>query len=348
MHPSTTLKFGRTLPGIMSVLGLALAFASGAQAQGDLASSPVGVSFASLSQMVTGQDYTVVQRRRFFLNTGVVSVREESRVQANGSSFPNFELDFLAVEGEPSGSPVWQHWSQIYAKHSGVFFRHGLFRVRDLASAQQNYTLHDFGTTMRIGRTVRRIVVFPRALDKSIWLLEIDELSNVPLYSAEYDSRMRLLSEVEAISLQLSVQLSAAAPNPLVTVHPDFAAAHSFMGRPAGVRLPSGATAEYAMRKVEVRTNPVNNQKTLVLEFTDGIDQFFLLQSPDADPFAGLPVRGADDGDESHTIARYRDPAMSVLLFWHNDVAFQVAGRGSLLRLDSFAKTIYRQSLSDG
>jgi hypothetical protein len=36
---------------------------------------------------------------------------------------------------------------------------------------------------------------------------------------------------------------------------------------------------------------------------------------------------------------------MSVLLFWDDGVGFQVAGRGSLARLDEFAKRIYTQAL---
>jgi hypothetical protein len=48
-----------------------------------------------------------------------------------------------------------------------------------------------------------------------------------------------------------------------------------------------------------------------------------------------------------NTIARYRDPGMSVLLFWEGDVTFHVAGRGSLQRLDEFAREIYLQALAD-
>ena len=78
--------------------------------------------------------------------------------------------------------------------------------------------------------------------------------------------------------------------------------------------------------------------------YTDGIDQFFVTQTFGvSDLFASLPARKKPS--RSHTIARYRDPAMSVLLFWDDGVSFQVAGRGSLLRLDDFAQAIYTKAI---
>ena len=104
------------------------------------------------------------------------------------------------------------------------------------------------------------------------------------------------------------------------------------------------ATDEYEMHRVEVRTDPLNNRQTLLLGYTDGVDQFFVVETPGtSDSFGALPVR--QKTGPSHTIARYRDPAMSVLLFWDESVSFQVAGRGSLLRLDGFAQAIYVQAL---
>ena len=73
-------------------------------------------------------------------------------------------------------------------------------------------------------------------------------------------------------------------------------------------------------------------------------DQFFVTETFGvSDLFSALPVRQRPG--VSHTIARYRDPAMSVLLFWDAGVSFQVAGRGSLLRLDDFAQAIYTMAI---
>ena len=117
----------------------------------------VPVTFQTLAQTTTSQDYTIVQLRRFFSNSGVVAVRERARVDANGTRSPDYEFDFLGVEGEPQGSPLWQEWAQVYGDHGRLFFEHGLFRVRCLAKVYQNYSLHSFGATTRIGRAAQRI-----------------------------------------------------------------------------------------------------------------------------------------------------------------------------------------------
>lgn len=348
MLSSPDVKFRKHRRGAVAVLAVLLVMPAVGRAQGDAGGGggPV-ISFAGLSQMLASQDHTVVQLRRFFSPSGVTAVREEARVQANGTAEPDYELEFLGVEGEPNGSPLWQYWDQTYRDHGKLFFEHGLFRVRDLSKVHHNYVLHDFGTTLRIGRAVQRVVVFPNELDKSIWLLEVDIATNVPLYTAEYDAQMRLLSEVEAVSFLPGSHLGPPSGSATtVTVLPTFDAAQTFMGAPAGLVEPLEATAEYELHKVEVRTDPLNNRQTLVLAFTDGVDEFFVIQGPGVpDSFAGLPVR--QKTEPSHTIARYRDPAMSVLLFWENGVSFQVAGRGSLLRLDEFAQAIYIQALLD-
>jgi hypothetical protein len=278
----------------------------------------------------------------------VTTVREELRVAANGTSDPDHELDYRGVEGEPVGSPLWATWAQNYASHGDVFVDYGSFKIHELAKVQQNYTLHDFGPATRAGRTTQRLVVFPNRLDKAIWLVEVDAQSLVPLYTAEYDTRLRLLSEIEVLSYSNGALLVSSAPPPsnLVAQLADFATAKSYMGDPAGLIDATGATGEYSLDSVQVKIDPLNNRQTLVLGFTDGVDQLFVIETPGApDIFAGLPLRQPKSA--SNTIARYRDPAMSVLLFWDDGVSFQVAGRGALVRLDSFAKTIYTKAILD-
>ena len=348
MHSFPDVKFRTPWRGLVAALGLAVAlpFVRAQKGVGNVgAAAPAAVSFASMAQSVRVQDYTIVELRRFFTTNGVIAVREEVRVDANGTAHPDFELDYRGVEGEPTGSVVWQQWSQTYAEHSRLLFEHGMFRILDLARARANYTLHDYGPAQRLGRAVRRCVVFPQRPDKPIWFVEVDVATKVPLYGAEYDSHMRMLSEIEAVSFVGSAQLGAQAGSTTLTVHPSFTAARTFMGAPGGLVEPKPtATDEYEMHRVEVRTDPLNNRQTLLLGYTDGVDQFFVVETPGtSDSFGALPVR--QKTGPSHTIARYRDPAMSVLLFWDESVSFQVAGRGSLLRLDGFAQAIYVQAL---
>ncbi|HEX5054643.1 MAG TPA: hypothetical protein VFZ65_22905 [Planctomycetota bacterium] len=276
-------------------------------------------------------------------------MRERLSVDADGTDAPPFELAFVGVDGELPGSPTFQKWQRTYQRFGNLFYQHGSFRIRDLAKAQSNYTLHQFGTQMRINRTVFRIVIFPQVLDKAIWVLDVDAVTSVPLYMAEFDIHMRLLAEVEAESFSPSVALSLAAQSSQqVTVHPDFDSARTFLGDPPGLIDPNIAVvSEYGLARVEVRDDALNGQQKLVMTYTDGLDVFLVAQTPGTtDVFAGLAPQKTSTPGLGNTIARYRDPAMSILLFWDDGVAFQVAGRGSLLRLDELARRIFLQAIS--
>ena len=75
-------------------------------------------------------------------------------------------------------------------------------------------------------------------------------------------------------------------------------------------------------------------------------DGFFVVQTPGrADPFASSPS-GMVPGTKAKgdTIAYYDDPSLRVYEFHQHGVAFQLAGRGSLTRLDQLAKQIYVQA----
>ncbi len=79
------------------------------------------------------------------------------------------------------------------------------------------------------------------------------------------------------------------------------------------------------------------------MSYTDGIDQFMIVQTVNTvDPFATLPSSSGG----AHTIGRFRDPAVSALVFWDDQVAFHIAGRGQLTRLDEVARMVYLQALS--
>ena len=102
-------------------------------------------------------------------------------------------------------------------------------------------------------------------------------------------------------------------------------------------------TPDYLLENIEVHDDPINGRQRLVMSYSDGIDQFLVVQTVNSvDPFASLPSAAGG----AHTIGRFRDPAVSALVFWEDQVAFQVAGRGSLHRLDDVARKIYLQALS--
>lgn len=299
----------------------------------------------SLDQSLRTQSFTAVQLRRFVDERGnVTTVREKLEVASNGTSDPAFAVTFLGVEGEPVGSPLFRQWRQTYAKQGASFYTHGTFRVRDLARATSNYSLYDFGSAVRANRAVRRTVVFPHSFDKALLVVDVDMQTGIPLYIAEFDTQLRLLSEVEAVTFADSVSAFTPTASGATRVA-SYAAAQAAMGLPAETVDPNVASTatEYQLDRVEVENDAVNGQWKMTMTYTDGIDQFFVVETPNSpDWMATLPARTVG----GHVIGRFRDPALSMLVFWEGGVSFHVAGRGSLQRLDTVAQAIYLQAIS--
>lgn len=325
---------------------------SQAPAESVPAATAAPITFAAMAQAAAQQDYVVVQLRRFPDGQGnLVSVREQLSVAANGSSPSSFAVVFLGVEGELPGSPTNVKWQQTYSRYGALFHKQGSFGIRDLASVQQNYTLHEFGPVVRAGRAAVRTVVFPQTPDKSIWVVDVDVATLLPLCWAEFDFQFRLQAEVEALSFSDSLAAVAApAPSPSAATvqHVDFASAKAFLGDPPGIVQTPSVLANYGVSGIETRDDPLNGQQKLVTTYTDGVDQFMVVQMPGTtDLFASLSVD--KDGNAAaigHTIARFQDASVRVLLFWDDGVSFQVTGRGPLSRLDGVARQIYLQALS--
>lgn len=339
------LRVAGSFVGWVAALVLTAGFA-GAQAP-KVKSAPASVvqlpTFNSIDLADKSTDRTTVQVRRFRdASGGVVAVRELMIVDAQPMQAQAHSVTFLSVDGHLPGSPVSQKWQQAYAQFGDLYFEQS-FHVRNLSKAQANYTLHDIGPSVRAGRSSRRTVVFPMHLDKSIWLLDVDSATGVVLYAVEFDVQLHVLSEVEVVSFSSTASLPQATASSQVAT---FGTAAAQLGNPAGLLDPTTtAVAEYSLQKIEVRVDPWNGLQKLVLSYSDGIDQFFVTQKPGSlDPFAGLP--GAGTVNAGSTIARYRDPAMTALMFWDDGVAFEVTGSGALQRLDDLAKRIYAQALS--
>lgn|GEM_PF-3095126 len=358
MSPSPQTLIARAGQWLASVITLTVFIATvsggGLCGQGAVADSrnknltgtPAVPTLQTIGQALLSEDYTVEQLRRFRTPNGnVVSVRERLEVDANGTAHPQFALTFLGVQGEPAGSPLSLEWQQTYARYGSLFIRNGSFQVRDLMRAGSNYTLHDFGQVVRAGRVARRMVVFPNTVDKAIWVVEIDGLTNVPLFVAEFDNQLKLFAEIEVVNFTSGAQgMTPATSMQAITQVADFNAANAFLGNPPGLMEPDivAVVGDYGLETVDVYQDPINGREKVVMTYTDGIDQFMVVQTVNVpDPFAGLP------GAAANMVGRFRDPAMSALVFWDSGVSFHVAGRGSLTRLDDVARTIYRQALSN-
>ncbi len=313
----------------------------------------VGPSLDSMWNAVRTCDYTATQLRRFRDAHGqVTTVREQLVVDANGTADPAFLLTYQGVVGELPGSLVDQRWAATYHRLADQFHRSGSFHVRDLSKAQLNYSVHPFGTGMRANRSIARVVVFPSRLDKAIWVLDVDDETSVPLYAAEFDRQFRLLSELEVVQFSRGAQLPSPPPAAgmrVTSVHPDFASAAGQFADDVGLVEPAASDlGEYRLLRATVSEDVLNLRKTLVLTYTDGIDEFHVAEEPGTtDTFAGLPSQQSSGSPSPHTIARYGDHAMRVLMFWEDGVSFQVSGRGALLRLDDLARNLYRSAISN-
>lgn len=361
--PSLRSSMQKMLVGAVVLLGgVATAVGQGTVSQGPVGSAPKApapvlaahLSLAAIYHAPQTRDFSAVQLRRFYTPSAVVgqaptvtTVRESLVSDAKASGAPDYQLTFLGVEGELPGSVLNLQWANTYQKHGRRFHESGSFHIRDLAQAQANYAMHSFSNVVRAGRAATRVVIYPGRLDKSIWVVDIDQQTSLPLYSAEFDRQLRILSEVEVLSLTLSAQLPP--PPPSQTVVQEFAtfaeAAEQFEGDLGLIDPDLPLMGEYQLRKALVRDDPLNQRKTLQLTYTDGVDEFHLVQEmAPTDPFAGLPSQ-PPTSQAGHTIARYSDHSMRVLLFWARDVSFQVAGRGSLVRLDEFAREVYSKAL---
>jgi hypothetical protein len=102
---------------------------------------------------------------------------------------------------------------------------------------------------------------------------------------------------------------------------------------------------EYVLSKVHTTEDPLNGEKTLVVGYTDGIDEIFLLQMPGVpDPFAALPSQQNQPGGRPVTIARFVDSSLRVYTFHRRGTLFRVVGRGSLVRLDRLSTRLLIQA----
>ena len=319
-----------------------------------------------LQRVMRETPFQARQVRRFLQpDDSMVGVIED--LACNGDpAQPRFDIEFVAVEGATPAPQATSQWGSTYATNGSLLHEHGGFRVRDLRAARSHYSLSHFGRAMRGGQPVWWVVIAPNSRDKASWVLALDEQSALPVYQAQVDPRGRLLGEIDVRQLTLAISPQASWWTPVMSVS-RFAtaeaarvamAAPQARGSVAGLLVPAidQVMPEYSLHLAQVTADPANGQQTLVLGYTDGIDEFFVLQSPGVtDPFAGLPVgagrtsgktRGPIRSDREMAIARYDDTSLRVYLFQRNNVLVRIAGNGSLVRLDNVARRLAQQAVN--
>ena len=290
--------------------------------------------------------YHTVQQRTLDDGQGsMVTLRESLKVQGKGSLTSPFRLDFEAVVGQQPAAASNNRWRAAYDAHAGLIHRHGAFAVRDARQAKKNYRLISFGDASRAGRAAWRVVIFPLRLDKGIWVVDLDRQTGVPLYRAEYNSNGKLISELEVTSFSL-MQASARVRNawrPRLEVSrlTKLNQVASRLSRQPAHPEVGGIMNDYEQHMMHMTEDPLNGDKALVLGYTDGVDEFFIVQEfGRLDP---LRIPRAFDDEEAHTIASYDDPHMRVYVFHHDSVTYKVVGRASLMRLQDVARHFCHQ-----
>ncbi|GAB4142248.1 MAG: hypothetical protein Fur0037_09360 [Planctomycetota bacterium] len=329
-----------------------------AQGQQPAIRGPNDVTFELLASAPYGHLVQMEQTRRFLTPAGgFVDVRERVTVDGDGTRTSPFRLDYLGVVGVAPNSPEDQKWAATYGKYASLFYEHGSFRVHDATLAAANYRIHTFGTTTIVGRTCWRGVVYPLRLDKSIWLVDLDSETGIPLHVAEFDSGARLIGELTVTRFAVAAQVQrlggnwAWSPRMRITPVDPQADTGSLFG--PSVHVVSADTSrlmpDYSKLRSHVAENSFNGDRSLVDIYGDGIDEFFVVQTPGRpDPFASGPnalistKTGATKRPD--TIAYYDDAALRVYEFHQHGVSFQIAGRGSLARLDQFSRQVYKQA----
>lgn len=334
---------------------MAMSPAANGQAPQLAISGPQDITFALLARAPYQSLFQTEQTRRFRdRNHQLVEVNERLTVDGNGDRTSPFRLEFLGVVGQTLNSAETQRWDITYQRFGSLFYEHGSFRVHDAALAQRNYRLQTFGTVMRAGHLCWRTVVYPRRLDKSVWLVDLDAETGIPFYIAEFDSSGHPLSEVLVTRFTSAMQVGRLGADwawkPRMKILPvDIGATQKALldGKVKVIKpVTDPLMPDYDLLRAHVAQNSFNGERSLVQTYCDGIDEFFIVQTAGrGDPFAMAPSATLPDGKTpADTIAYYDDPTLRVYQFHLRGVSFQIAGRGSLTRLDQLSKQVYVQA----
>lgn len=261
-----------------------------------------------------------------------------------GSTEARFDLSFSNALGVDQA---------LEARHAGVhgdqrayLYQHASFRVQDPALAAANYTLHFQGVNVRLGRSVFNMAVVPASPEKSVWLLELDVDTGYPLSSLEYAPSGEVVSMLTVIDFahdSAAQNIIGNSANWWVPSHrQSFATASAAVAaipREQPLLEPKSRPRGYDLVDSRITTDALTGNRTLVLDYTDGVDSVHLLEFPGATPMH--PTRRRDE----YSILVFDDLRRRHMTFYRKDVQYLIIGSPTDSAIEEFAHKTLSEAL---
>jgi hypothetical protein len=248
-----------------------------------------------------------------------------------------FRLELVGMENVALSPAQFEQARKLHQSKAGFLYHFQSFRVFDVAEAAKNYSIAFLGVSARAQRPVYRVAVYSRLGGRSGWLLELDLETGYPLYRGEYETTGDLVGEVEVV--EFDPNYSGSLPQPTtpagVTRYGDPAAAALALQLPSRVVpepdvLPRG----YVFGSAKTVINAYTGKQEVVLIYSDGIDQVFVIASSDPRESLG----------EGHVCAFHRDAAgVAQASFVDRGLSVLLVGRGTDAAFRSLTYRMYAQ-----
>lgn len=316
-------------------------------AQSEPFAMPWEIDVAHVHHAMTALTVKVDQVRRIVERRGenvvTIGIREHLLRASGQGPGGRFELTFQGLENEKLTESQFAQRDMLFRSQVGAIHLDQSFRVLDLEAARKNYALFFIDSKLRAQRPVYRVVLVPRLIARSIWLLELDMQTGYPLYTGEYNAIGQFAGELEVTAFRHGNDVSLPKEEwgwqvpATVTEFPTPSDAITMLGTPPFV-LPQPGTMPPGYEPHAARSirDPLSTKRRLVLDYSDGIDQIHVIEVPTTEqPF----VAGG------HTVSLYTDAGLTLAHFRHAGLECTIVGRGTEIVVRYVAENFFRQLL---
>jgi hypothetical protein len=326
---------------------------------------PSGITFEAIAAAESSLSLRLEQVRRCLEITRTDSagprsswsgIREQLLVSPHPTTGEQrFDLRFLGLEGGTGGTGSSSAATEalrreLFRGHAGYLHLHAQFRIDDPRLAEQNYAIVDLGPRERLGRPTYRLALLPRRLGRNPWILEVDAQTSYPLFRAEFNVAGVLVSTLEVTRFEIVEPAALAGVDwwePIRRIESFSSVQTAVASLPAGAAptLPNAGQMPlgYQLHAVRVVHEDLRPESSLVLTYTDGIDEIFIVSTVGA-PAPALPVASGAGG--AYAILHYQDQNVAQFLFHANAVNTMVIGRAGQFALPGIAHDLLVRALN--